>query len=172
MLWASSTKAAFGMIKQTSDDKVWIVGYYCFDSPNVGPNRDISIVKKNVGRHCFVDGYNDCYNQRALNRHNEMREGHAGYIPLELDKDIAKSIQASLLSTAFNGAISATDKGKYSTCGENIFVLTDQSKRGQVPLTNMASDFWYGGNLFWDYKAGTPKTGSKASQTLQANNFA
>lgn len=70
MMWASSTKVAFGMIKQESTETVWIVGYYCFDKPIVGLGKDISVVKKNVGRHCFIDGYNDCYNLRALTRHN------------------------------------------------------------------------------------------------------
>jgi hypothetical protein len=118
--------------------------------------------------------YNDCYNQRALARHNEKREGHSGYLPLVLDTAIAKAIQAKLQSPGFEGAVSSQDKGEYANCGENIFVLADQSKLSQVPLTNMASDFWYAGEQYWDIAAGTPKAGNKpaTAQSKQAKNFA
>lgn len=102
MMWKSSTKVAFGMVDAKTSDTVWVVGYYCYDAPSVGTDsstRDIATVKKNVGRYCLVKdanggGYNDCYNQRALARHNERREGHSGYVPLALDTEIAKAIQA------------------------------------------------------------------------------
>lgn len=165
MMWKSSTKVAFGMINQPGSDTVWVVGYYCYDKPVVsGGTRVIATVLKNVGRYCFTDGYNDCYNQRALARHNERREGHSGYVPLVLDTDIAKAIQSHLQSAGFTGAISALGKGKYANCGENTFVLTDQTKLSQVPLTNMASDFWYDGMQYWDIKAGTAKAGATPSQ--------
>lgn len=162
MMWKSSTKVAFGMVNPPGSDTVWVVGYYCYDQPVVsGVLRSIDTVRKNVGRYCFTNGYNDCYNQRALARHNERREAHAGYIPLALDTDIAKAIQTLLTSTGFTGTISSQDRGKYSNCGENIFVLTDQTKLSQVSLTNLASDFWYGGMKYWDIAAGVAKAGNK-----------
>jgi len=82
-----------------------------------------------------------------------------------LDTDIAKAIQAQLQSAGFTGTISSQNKGKYANCGENVFVLTDQSKLSQVPLTNLASDFWYEGMQYWNIAAGTPKAGNKPSQT-------
>jgi hypothetical protein len=48
-----------------------------------------------------TDGYNDCYNRRALARHNERREGHAGYSPLVFDPAIAKAIQAIISRADF-----------------------------------------------------------------------
>jgi len=165
MMWKSSTKVAFGMINAPGSDTVWVVGYYCYDKPAVeAATRLSATVLKNVGRYCFTDGYNECYNQRALARHNERREGHSGYVPLVLDTDIAKAIQSHLQSAGFTGAISSQDKGKYANCGENTFVLTDQTKLSQVPLTNMASDFWYDGMQYWDIKAGTAKAGATPSQ--------
>jgi hypothetical protein len=165
MMWKSSTKVAFGMINQAKTDTVWVVGYYCHDKPVVsggaGPKEE---VRKNVGRQCVTDGYNVCYNESALARHNERREGHAGYAPLELDPAIAKAIQTYLESPGFTGAISSQDKGKYATCGENTFVLTDQTKLSQVQLTNVASDTWYEGMQYWDITAGTPKAGATPSQ--------
>jgi hypothetical protein len=166
MIWKSSTKAAFGMTSHPGSDTVWVVGYYCYDKPVVsGSGRSIATVLKNVGRYCFTGGYNDCYNQRALARHNERREAHSGYAPLVLDTEIAKAIQTKLQAAGFNGAISSQDRGKYANCGENAFVLTDQTKLSQVPLTNMASDFWYGGMKYWDITAGTPKAGNTPAQT-------
>jgi hypothetical protein len=41
----------------------------------------------------MVDGYNKCYNKRALERHNYWRESHSGYKPLVVDIEIAKAIQ-------------------------------------------------------------------------------
>ena len=96
MIWKSAHKVAFGMVDVKGADTIWVVGYYCFDKPAVGDggaSRAIADVKKNVGRYCIVDGYNDCYNQRGVLRHNERREAHAGYVPLVLDKEIAKAIQ-------------------------------------------------------------------------------
>ena len=184
MLWKSSTKTAFGMIDRAGSDTVWVVGYYCYDKPVVADHyvtvgstckliqKDTKTVAANVGRDCFTGGYNDCYNQRAVASHNEKRERHAGYVPLVLDTDIAKAIQAQLESPGFTGAVSSQDKGKYANCGENIFVLADQTKLSQVPLTDMASDFWYGGMQYWDIPAGAEKAGNKASQSAQAKNFA
>jgi hypothetical protein len=165
MMWKSSTKVAFGMISQPTNNRVWVVGYYCYDKPDVSAAaRGTATVRENVQKYCFKDGYNDCYNQRALARHNERREGHSGYVPLVLDADMAKAIQTYLQSTTFTGAISSQDKGKYANCGENTFVLTDQTKLSQVPLTNMASDFWYDGMQYWDIPAGTPTAGATPSQ--------
>jgi len=48
--------------------------------------------KKDKGGKITSYGYNDCYNQRALARHNEKREAHSGYVRLEFDADIAKAI--------------------------------------------------------------------------------
>lgn len=166
MMWKSSTKVAFGMINQSGSDTVWVVGYYCYDKPVVsGSSRSIATVRKNVGRYCFIDGYNDCYNQRALARHNERREAHSGYVPLTLDTGIAKAIQAQLQSAGFTGAISSQNRGDYANCGENIYVLTDQTKLSQVPLTNMASDFWYEGMGYWAIPAGAPLAANTAPQT-------
>jgi len=35
MMWRSSTKVAFGMINRPGTDTVWVVGYYCYDKPDV-----------------------------------------------------------------------------------------------------------------------------------------
>jgi len=178
MMWKASTKAAFGMINPPGSDTVWVVGYYCYDKPVVTADGNdgkgevnakdrgerVANVRKNVGRSCFIDDYNDCYNRRARDRHNERRAAHEGHVPLELDTGIAKAIQKYLQSAGFTGAISSKDKGEYANCGENTFVLTDQTKLSQVPLTNMASDFWYDGQQYWDIQAGAPKAGATASQ--------
>lgn len=105
MLWKASSKVAFGMIDQTDEERVWVVAYYCYDKaavPGVTAGAtSYETVKDNVGRVCVTDGYNDCYNERALARHNERREGHAGYSPLELDPAIAKAIQAIISRADF-----------------------------------------------------------------------
>jgi hypothetical protein len=173
MMWKASTKAAFGMINRSDSDTVWVVGYYCYDKPTVCVRNcgsgvtttSPSKVKENVGPYCVVDGYNDCYNRRALARHNEKREAHSGYAPLTFDAGIAKAIQAQLQAEGFTGAISSQNKGKYANCGENIFVLTDQTKLSQVPLTNMASDFWYEGVRYWAIPAGAPLAANTPPQT-------
>jgi hypothetical protein len=48
--------------------------------------------KTNVGKLCLKDGYNQCYNAKALEAHNTAREKHEGYKPLKLDIEIAKAI--------------------------------------------------------------------------------
>jgi hypothetical protein len=166
MMYKASTKAAFGMVKNPKDDVAYVVGYYCYDKP---VTNDVAKVKANVGRYCIVDdgngkGYNDCYNQRALTRHNERRQAHSGYVPLALDKDIARAIHALLTSEDFQGTISTQDRGDYANCGQNIFTLTDQTKQSQVSLTNMASDFWYDGKQHWNIPSGVPKVGLSDSQ--------
>jgi len=178
MLWKASTKAAFGMIESTDGETKRVVAYYCADRPvvrdltNPPAVRTPKEVLENVGRLCKKDGYNVCYNERALARHNERREAHSGYVPLVLDTGIAKAIQAQLEAAGFTGTIANADKGKYANCGENTFVLTDQTKLSSVALSNLASDFWYDGHRFWDIAAGAAKATNTAAQTSQANNFA
>jgi len=94
MIWASSTIAAFGLVNDVPNEIIWVVGYYCYDKPTIDDHlTDIKDVKKNVGQLCMVDGYNKCYNKRALERHNYWRESHSGYKPLVVDIEIAKAIQ-------------------------------------------------------------------------------
>jgi hypothetical protein len=50
------------------------------------------LYKTNVGKLCLVNGYNVCYNDKALEAHNTAREKHEGYKPLKLDIEIAKAI--------------------------------------------------------------------------------
>jgi hypothetical protein len=72
MMYKATTKVSFAMVKDPKEDIIWIVGYYCYKKPKT-ETGDRDDIKKNVGRYCIVDGYNDCYNQRALSRHNERR---------------------------------------------------------------------------------------------------
>lgn len=165
MIWAASTTAAFGLVHDKAKENIWVVGYYCYAAPMVDDHLlDISEIKKNVGQLCMVDGYNRCYNKRALERHNQWRESHSGFKPLVLDTGIAKAIQKQLMAKGFNGTIQPKDRGQYTNCGENVYVLSDQTKLSQVPLTNMATDFWYEGKKYWDVAAGTPKLGIRAPQ--------
>jgi hypothetical protein len=106
MIWSSSTKVAFGMVDDPLKEIIWVVGYYCFDAPQVDALvTDITVIKAHVGKYCMVNGYNECYNKRALERHNSWRESHSGYVPLKFDFEIAKAIQTALTAKDFTGTI-------------------------------------------------------------------
>jgi len=141
MMWKKTTKVAFGIREN------FVIAWYCNDKIPAPEEKHESykLYKKNVGKLCDVDGFNTCYNDKALEAHNNAREKHEGYIPLKLDTGIAKAIQAQLNSSAFVGTISQANRGAYANCGENVFVLTDMTKLSDVQLTNMASNFWYKG---------------------------
>ena len=125
--------------------------------------------RTNIGKLCIKNGMNECYNKMALEAHNTAREKHQGYIPLKLDVDIAKAIQAQLDKPGFAGTIAEADKGKYASCGENMFGLTDLTKLSDVLLTNIATDEWYTGSDYYDFTAGTPKAGQDQAKIKLSN---
>lgn len=55
MIWAASTKVSFGV-----KDK-WVIAAYCEAKGN-DPVGDAAKFKENVGKACFIDGYNKCLN--------------------------------------------------------------------------------------------------------------
>jgi hypothetical protein len=148
MMWRQTTQVAFGIRGRH------VIAWYCnkgAPAPEEKPSS-YNLFKENVGRLCIVDGYNDCYNQKALAAHNDAREKHQGYVKLELDTEIAKFIQAQLDHPDFTGTIGK--RGKYENCGQSVFTLTDMTKLSDVLLTNMASDFWYKGIKYYDFETG------------------
>jgi len=167
MMWRKSTKVGFGIRGS------YVMAWYCNEPMKTQTQTaaDYKLYKANVGKLCLVDGYNQCYNDKAIEAHNAAREKHEGYSPLVFDKDIATAIQAQLDSPSFVGTISQAQKGKYANCGENVYVLTDLTKLSDVLLTNMASNFWYKGINQYDFATNQPKTGINEAQLDQANSF-
>lgn len=137
-------------------------------------------IKKNVGGLCMKDvpadtsagyGYNACYNAEALLAHNNARARLEGYVPLELDLDMAKTIQALVEVDGFSGSISSTQRGIYGKCGENVFGATDLSKLSDVYLTDLATNTWFEGRTVYDFAAGRPNAGSNAADTAKMEQF-
>jgi len=100
-----------------------------------------------------------------------LRVDH-GSPDLTFNHEIAKAAQAELKkrfpnsSTCagnFVGTSSADRPHAYKDCGENYFY---NSNKETLIATDAATDRWYQGNLYWDYKNGVPSVSQ--SQTTNA----
>jgi hypothetical protein len=191
MMWKKTTKVGFGIRGK------WVIARYCDDNMKYTkdiaypsqhawpffpwPNRPAATatetfigfktIKKNIGKLCVIDGYNECYNKAALLAHNEARARLEGYVPLELDIEMAKVIQALVETEGFSGYISSTQRGNYGNCGENVFGATDLSDLSDVYLTDLATDTWFEGRNEYDFAAGRPNAGSNAAATAKMEQF-
>jgi uncharacterized protein YkwD len=192
MMWKKATKVGFGIRGK------WVIARYCDDNmaytPATSypqqhawpfypwPTRTVAdangkkfigfkTIQKNVGKLCIKEGYNACYNEAALAAHNSARARLEGYVPLTLDIEMAKTIQALIEKAGFSGAITAAERGAYASCGENVFGLTDLSKLSDVYLTDLATDTWFEGRDAYDFAAGRPKPGSDAAAIKKMEQF-
>lgn len=86
VVWKASTEVGFGIAGK------YVVAWYC----EAGNVKDKYLT--NVGDKCILDAdekINECYNVRALDRHNVLRKDH-GTPELKWDKEAAKAVQKLL----------------------------------------------------------------------------
>jgi hypothetical protein len=87
-MWRKTTTVGFGI------RGAYVMAWYCEKKmpDHTHDPASYKLYKTNVGYLCNEDGYNTCYNDKALEAHNAAREKHDNYVPLKLDADIAKAI--------------------------------------------------------------------------------
>ena len=72
----------------------YVVVWYC----SKGNTGAAAAYKKNVGKLCLQDGYDQCFSEKALIAHNKYRKIH-GSPDLIADKDVSKKIQALITAS-------------------------------------------------------------------------
>jgi hypothetical protein len=85
MAWRSSTAVGFGIKGK------WVIAGYCKEGPKVESTADD--YKTNIAKVCVVDGYNKCFNESELDKHNEYRMKHNYQKVLKIDAVKAKELQ-------------------------------------------------------------------------------
>jgi hypothetical protein len=111
-------------------------------------------IKNNALQPCTSQGFNSCYNKRAIARHNDYREGHQFTSPLEVtpplvgDDALAKKLQDWLTAQDYSIVDKDTIKADIlddtpDTCSTNIYIEDDDSKIEALERSDAATDAWY-----------------------------
>jgi hypothetical protein len=131
-----------------------VVAWYCKagNSPRTASN-----FKQNVNPVCITgtgdQKWYECYNKRAVERHNRYRIIHGtDSTGFSVDAAAAKAIQKML--DANNAMINRLDRpSQFQNCGQSRF---EGSTTFGVLASNEATDGWYGGKKHYNFAAGKP----------------
>jgi len=145
-VWAKTEKVGFGIRGDT------VVAWYCKggNSP-----RTASWFKQNVNPVCMTgtgdQKWYECYNRRAVDRHNRYRIIHGtDSTGFSVDEAAAKAIQKML--DAGNAMRSKSDRpAEFRNCGQNEF---EGESKERVLASNEATDKWYSGKKHYNFAAG------------------
>jgi len=109
VVWAASTKVGFGV-----KDK-YVVAWYCKAAEPGSASKSF----ENVGEVCNTQGFNKCYNDRALGDINRKRKYHSTG-PLTLDDRAARALQLEMNRGRFDGVMPpAGDRDPtFADCGQ------------------------------------------------------
>jgi len=165
MIWAASSRVAFGV------KSPWVVAWYCpkGNDPAIGETGSKAAYEANVRTTCIEGGINVCYNDRALQAHNDKRLLHQDTPRLSMYEGAARAIQAIMDEPGFNGVMPAESERdlEFQDCAQSIFVETssDEAMIEEVATTNVATDTWYNqGNVAMDYSTGRPRVPNETNQ--------
>lgn len=142
----------------------------------------MNICKKDGCKLCTEDkagkayGFNKCFNQLGIDKHNIYRIDHESPKFVKYDEDVAKEAQKRALavstSTKDKAATDKTASGLYkdNKCNENIFMLkkTDMTDEDlwDVMNTDMVFKGWHAHEDKYDYKAFKSKADTTADNKL------
>jgi hypothetical protein len=175
-MWDGSETVGFGVKGKWA--AAWFCDYTGGDHADSSPQEYVD----NIEDVCLVGavkaenfaGYNRCYNNAALQYHNEKRSLHKDTPLLVLDEKIATAIQKAMDKTEFttkNTGVIA-DKGDYVNCGEGKFEQTVVAKVKDLATSNAASERWYKGESDYSYEKGTAKEATDVAKSAAARDFA
>jgi hypothetical protein len=150
MVWKNTSKVGFGVRGK------WVIAFYCEQKGNVGIPADY---KANIGAECMKTGeYNKCYAKLALAAHNKKRGFHElAKFQLTLDESMSKNLQNAINSNTYKGEV-ITSPQLPATCSDNIFELADPAKLATLATSDEATEYWYRGKIYYDYKKGAIKS--------------
>jgi len=105
----------------------YVVAWYCGDAAEpTNPEKS----KKNVGKICNTQGYNECYNKMTVDSQNLKRKHHETPV-LEFDANAARAIQHEMNRASFKGIMPLVkDRAEdFKDCGELIYFQNDPAKK-------------------------------------------
>ena len=145
-MWAKTESVGFGIRGDT------VVAWYCKggNSPRTASN-----FQQNVNPVCITgtgdQKWYECYNRRAVDRHNRYRIIHGtDSTGFSVDEAAAKAIQKML--DANNSMVNKSDRpAQFQNCGQNKF---EGATNFQILASNEATDKWYGGKSHYNFAAG------------------
>jgi len=162
-VWAKTESVGFGIRGDT------VVAWYCTANGKAGNSpRTASNFKQNVNPVC-ITGTGDqrwyqCYNRRAVDRHNRYRIIHGtDSTGFSVDEAAAKAIQKMLDSNA--PMATASDRpAQFQNCGQSQF---EGATNFKVLASDEATDKWYlNGKKHYNFAAGKAYSESQKESAL------
>jgi len=134
-------------------------------------------LKENAGASCTKRRFNSCYNDLALARHNDYREGHENEEGkaftltglLVINEPNAVALQAQMDKSDFAGESSITNIPQ--GCQMSFYTETNTAAVPDLDKNHAVTDSWYSGYKHYDYTNGKWKDGLTAAEKTLAKAF-
>lgn len=151
MVWRGSTQVGFGFKGRT------FVAGYCVQGPTVATTAEE--YDTNVQPECVKDGYNVCFNNLQVDKHNEYRVMHENYSKIKVNVDAARELHKQMSAEGFT---ETKREGDWEACNELKFEEGDEAKVLALVTSTTPTDDWYAGHDQYDFETNQPKdTGDK-----------
>lgn len=130
--------------------------------------RTASNFKRNVNPVCVTgtgsQKWHECYNKRAVERHNRYRIIHGtAATGFSVDAAAAKAIQA-MLEAGTSMRDPSLRPAQFRSCGQSKF---EGGSSSEVLATNAATDKWYSGKEAYNFPSGSANPGAQKESALQ-----